>query len=28
VTKMVKVYHAPVGEADAKAIAAYLAATY
>ncbi len=28
VTKMVKVYHAPVGEADARAIAAYLAATY
>lgn len=28
VTKMVKVYHAPIGEADAKAIAAYLAATY
>ena len=28
VTKMVKVYHAPIAEADAKAIAAYLAATY
>ncbi|KAB1074440.1 SorB family sulfite dehydrogenase c-type cytochrome subunit [Methylobacterium planeticum] len=28
VTKMVTVYHAPVAEADAKAIAAYLADTY
>ncbi|GJE58036.1 SorB family sulfite dehydrogenase c-type cytochrome subunit [Methylobacterium trifolii] len=28
VTKMIKVYHAPIGEADAKAISAYLAATY
>ncbi|GJE36866.1 SorB family sulfite dehydrogenase c-type cytochrome subunit [Methylobacterium persicinum] len=28
VTKMVKVYKAPVAEADAKAIAAYLGATY
>ncbi|GJE14295.1 cytochrome c [Methylobacterium longum] len=28
VTKMVKVYHAPIGEADAKAISAYLADAY
>ncbi|TXN70478.1 cytochrome c [Methylobacterium sp. WL6] len=28
VTKMRKVYHAPVDEADGRAIAAYLAATY
>lgn len=28
VAKMVKVYHAPIEEADAKAIAAYLAAAY
>ena len=28
VTKMVKVYHAPIEEADAKAIAAYLAGAY
>lgn len=28
VTKMVKVYGAPIGEADAKAIAEYLAQTY
>lgn len=28
VTKMRKVYHAPVDEADSKAIAAYLAAMY
>lgn len=28
VGKMVKVYHAPIADADAKAIAAYLAATY
>ena len=28
VTKMVKVYHAPIDEAQAKAIAAYLADTY
>lgn len=28
VTKMIKVYHAPIEEADAKAIAAYLGATY
>ncbi|WP_019905056.1 hypothetical protein [Methylobacterium sp. 77] len=28
VTKMVHVFHAPIDEADAKAIAAYLAATY
>ncbi|MCJ2012748.1 cytochrome c [Methylobacterium sp. J-076] len=28
VTKMVKVYRAPIEEAQAKAIAAYLAATY
>ncbi|MFG5119604.1 cytochrome c [Methylorubrum sp. SB2] len=28
VTKMVKVYHAPIDEAQTKAIAAYLAETY
>ncbi|TPE50944.1 cytochrome c [Amaricoccus solimangrovi] len=28
VTKMIKVYGAPISEEDAKAIAAYLAATY
>lgn len=28
VTKMIKVYHAPIGEVEAKAIAAYLAETY
>ncbi len=28
VTKMIKVYHAPIDEAEAKAIAAYLADTY
>lgn len=28
VTKMIKVYHAPISEADGKAIADYLAATY
>lgn len=28
VTKMVKVFHAPIEEAEAKAIAAYLAAAY
>lgn len=28
VTKMTKVYHAPISEADAKAIADYLAAAY
>ena len=28
VTKMVKVYHAPIAEADAKAIASYLDAAY
>ena len=28
VQKMIKVYHAPIDEADSKAIAAYLAATY
>jgi uncharacterized protein (DUF697 family) len=28
VTKMIKVYGAPIEEADAKAIADYLAATY
>jgi len=28
VGKMVKLYHAPIGEADAKAIAEYLAKTY
>ncbi|BAU88875.1 sulfite/cytochrome c oxidoreductase subunit B [Methylorubrum populi] len=28
VTKMIKVYGAPIGEADAKAIADYLAASY
>ena len=28
VTKMVKVYRAPIADADAKAIAAYLGATY
>ena len=28
VTKMIKVYHAPINEADAKAIADYLAKTY
>ncbi|GJE18172.1 SorB family sulfite dehydrogenase c-type cytochrome subunit [Methylobacterium marchantiae] len=28
VTKMVSVFHAPIEEADAKAIAAYLAAAY
>lgn len=28
VQKMIKAYHAPIDEADAKAIAAYLAATY
>lgn len=28
VTKMIKVYKAPIAEADAKAIAAYLGATY
>ena len=28
VQKMIKVYHAPVDEADAKAIADYLAKTY
>ena len=28
VTKMIKVYHAPIDEADGKAIAAYLADTY
>jgi mono/diheme cytochrome c family protein len=28
VTKMIKVYHAPIGEADGRAIAAYLSNTY
>lgn len=28
VTKMIKVYHAPIDEADGKAIAAYLAEAY
>jgi mono/diheme cytochrome c family protein len=28
VTKMIKAYHAPINEADAKAIADYLAKTY
>ena len=28
VTKMIKVYHAPIDEADGRAIAAYLADTY
>ncbi|WP_336491080.1 cytochrome c [Methylobacterium nigriterrae] len=28
VTKMIKVYHAPIGEADGKAIAAYLTEAY
>lgn len=28
VTKMIKVYHAPITEADAEAIGAYLAAAY
>jgi hypothetical protein len=28
VTKMIKAYHAPISEADAKAIADYLAKTY
>jgi sulfite dehydrogenase (cytochrome) subunit B len=28
VTKMIKVYHAPISDADAKAIADYLAKTY
>ena len=28
VTKMIKVYHAPIDEADGKAIAAYLTDTY
>jgi sulfite dehydrogenase (cytochrome) subunit B len=28
VTKMIKVYHAPINDADAKAIADYLAKTY
>ena len=28
VSKMIKVYHAPIAEADAKVIAAYLTATY
>lgn len=28
VTKMIKVYHAPIGEEDAKAITDYLAQTY